>query len=201
MVLVVGPVERNPDGRGSQKVKYVWILRPAGSVAEDTREIRRVILVYGDMTRIIALILLMLFPLRGLIGQTDSPSSSISIRPADPPTAQTRDEMIRWRRIYGEEMEPVRREWSRVVRTIHQGRISELPQVCPAFQDRLAELDRGRLLAVADPVVKTWLGRGLVLLDGAAGQCRSERFFDLGFRLYKARHVIQAVDRRLERYQ
>jgi hypothetical protein len=108
--------------------------------------------------------------------------------------------MVRWKRLYRQEMAPVREQWSRVVRTIHDGRVSELSLVCPDFRDRLERLDRQQLYAVVDPVVRTWLGRGLVLLDGAAGQCRRDRYFDLGFRLYKARLVIQTLDRRLRRY-
>lgn len=109
--------------------------------------------------------------------------------------------MIQWKRIYSREMAPVRVQWSKVVGAIHDGRISELPLLCPTFRDRLQTLDRQTLFAVVDPVVRTWLGRGLVLLDGAASQCRSDRFFNLAFRLYKARHVIQAIDRRLQRYR
>ena len=146
-------------------------------------------------------ILLLLIQPSGPSGGADSPTEEISIRPADPPTPEVLEEMIQWKQIYSREMTPVREQWSKVVGAIHDGRISELPLVCPAFRDRLERLDRQILCAVVDPVVRTWLGRGLVLLDGAAGQCRSDRFFDLAFRLYKARHVIQAIDRRLERYQ
>ena len=153
------------------------------------------------MSRVIVMVLLVLIPCSSSRANTDSPAEAISIRPADPPSAELLDKMIRWRRIYREEMAPVREQWSRVVKTIHDGRISELPLVCPDFRDRLEKLDRRKLYAVEDPVVRTWLARGMVLLDGAAGQCRSDRFFALGFRLYKARHVIQAIDRRLERYQ
>ena len=199
--MVLGPLERQLDGREAQKVRNVWILRLMPSLTEDACKIRLAILVYVGMTRSIALIALLLMPLRGLGCETESPQESISIRPADPPVPDLRVEMIRWRSVYVEQMAPVREEWSRVVEAIHGGQITELPLICPAFRDRLQKLDRQRLLAVADPVVKTWLGRGLALLDGAASQCRSERFFDLGFRLYKARYVIQSVDRRLAKYQ
>jgi len=147
------------------------------------------------------MVVLVLIPCSGSRGNTDSPGEAISIRPADPPAAELLDKMIRWKRLYREEMAPVREQWSRVVKTIHEGRISELPLVCPDFRDRLEKLDRRKLYAVEDPMVRAWLGRGMALLDGAAGQCRSNRFFALGFRLYKARHVIQAIDRRLEKYQ
>ena len=146
------------------------------------------------------MIVLALIPSSGPRAGTDSPEVAISIRSPDPPSAEVLSEMIRWKRLYKKELAPVREQWSRVVRTIREGRISELPLVCPDFRDRLERLDRQQLYAVVDPVVRTWLGRGLVLLDGAAGQCRSNRVFDLGFRLYKARLVIQALDRRLEKY-
>lgn len=144
---------------------------------------------------------LLLLPAPGRRGEMDFALEVISVRPLVPDRPDMREEMIRWRKVYTQEMAPVREQWSRLVETIHRGRITDLPLVCPEFQDRLRRLDRRRLFTVVDPVVKSWLGRGLDLLDGAAGQCRRDRFFALGFRLYKARYVVESIDRRLERYQ
>lgn len=147
------------------------------------------------------ILLVLLFFLVGTTSPaTEVTTPRISLQPADPPTPELQRAMVRWRRSYRLEMAPVRRHWGRVVATVHNGRISELASVCPGFRQSLAELDRERLLEVADPVVRAWLSRGLALLDSAAHQCRRDRFFSLGFRLYKARHVIDAVDRRLEKY-
>lgn len=186
---------------GRKKVRIVWILRPQPSLAEDDCKIGTGIPVYVGMPRAWISIVLLLSPLSHPEQSSDPSSRAIAIRPADPPSQELRDEMIPWLKFYVDEMAPLRRQWSRLVDTVHNGRISELPVLCPVFRHRLAELDRRGLLEVADPVVRTWLGRGLVLLDEAAGQCRRSRFFDLGFRLYKARHVIKAVDRRLEKYR
>ena len=153
------------------------------------------------MARATVLLFLLSVPWPGLAGDEDSIRDSISLRAAEPPIGEIREEMIRWRVVYLEEMAPVREHWSRVVEAIHGGHITHLPLVCPDFQRHLREVDRQKLLTVADPIARIWLGRGLDLLDGAASRCRRDRFFDLGFRLYKARHVIQTLDRRLERYR
>ena len=153
------------------------------------------------MKRTMTSIVLIMIPLSVGGGDVDSPPETSSIRPADPPSRQVREEMVRWRLVYRKELAPVRKQWSRVVETMRAGRISDLPPVCAEFRDSVARLDRQRLNIVVDPMVRTWIGRGLVLLDGAASQCRRDRFFDLGFRLYKARQVIQSIDQRLERYR
>lgn len=108
--------------------------------------------------------------------------------------------MARWRETYRQEMTPVREQWSRVVLAIHQGRISDLPALCPGFKSAVGALDRSSLLAAADPVVSANVGGALELLDLAVVKCRRRHFFDLSFQLYKARYLIEVIDRRLLKY-
>lgn len=108
--------------------------------------------------------------------------------------------MIGWGEVYRRELRPVRKEWARLVTVIHQGRSSELDRVCPDFRDRVSRMDHRALAEAPDPVVRIWLGRGLNLLNGAASQCRRDRFFALLFRLDRAGEVIRLIDRRVARY-
>ena len=151
------------------------------------------------MKRIAIVVLLLL--MAGSNARATDRFSAGSIRPADPPTREMKTEMIGWTRLYRQEMAPVRHAWSGLVEAIHQGRISDLSQICPAFQEGVAGLERGPLLRGPDPVIRTWLGRGIGLLEDAAVRCHRDRFFALGFRLYQAGHVIRAVDRRVLLYQ
>jgi len=147
------------------------------------------------------LVLLFLIPCSGVRGESVTPRREASIEPEDVPADEVAGRMRRWREIYSEEMAPVRKEWSRVVWAIHRGLATDLPILCPEFRSRVSALDRQRLLSVADPFVKRNLDRGLALLDDAATYCRQDRYFALAFRLYKARHVILAVDRQVEKYR
>jgi hypothetical protein len=108
--------------------------------------------------------------------------------------------MERWQSIYQREMKPLRLHWTRLVKAIHRGRISELPTLCPRFQSALAAVDRQALVSAEDLVVRANIAGVLEQLDGAAGRCRRDRFFDLSFQLYKAGYLLQVVDRRLQRY-
>ena len=153
------------------------------------------------MSRAKILLILLLLPTPSLADGKIRSEEGIPIRPADPPISEIIAEMIRWRRLYREEMAPVKENWARVVEAVHRGRITDLAVLCPAFQSRVRELDRQTLFSVADPVVRQWLGRGFEQLDGASSRCHRDHFFDLGFRLYKTRHIFQTLERRLDRYR
>ena len=84
---------------------------------------------------------------------------------------------------------------------IHEGRITDLPAVCPGFKSSILALDRDALLAVADPPIRANIEAALDLLDRAAGKCHRSRYFDLSFQLYKARYLIGVIDQRLLRYR
>ena len=149
----------------------------------------------------IILILLLLLTPAGSEGEIVHLQEGISYRRVEALDDEFQVQMIVWRQLYVAEMAPVREQWSRVVEAIHQGRISDLSLVCPEFRARIDGMNRKDLGRVVDPVVRTWLGRGLDLLNEAASLCQGDRFFALGFRLYQARHVIQAIDRRVLRYR
>lgn len=124
-----------------------------------------------------------------------------AVGPSGRPGAEMREEMAVWEEIYRHEMAPVRNHWSRVVLAIHEGRITDLPTVCPGFRSAIQALDRTSLLAAADPAVSANVRGALDLLDMAARKCHRNRYFDLSFQMYKARYLIEVIDRRLLRYQ
>ena len=84
---------------------------------------------------------------------------------------------------------------------IHEGRITDLPAVCPGFKSSILALDRDALRAVADPAIRANIEPALDLLDRAAGKCHRSRYFDLSFQLYKARYLIGVIDQRLLKYR
>jgi len=199
--LILGPLERYLDGHGSQKVRIVWILRPHESLAEDAGKIRWRDPVSLSMSSAKILLVLLLLSIPSLADGKNTTEEGSSIRPVDAPISEILEEMIRWRRLYREEMAPVKADWGRVVEAVHRGRITDLSLLCPAFQRQVREVDRQFLFSVADPIVRLWLGRGLEQLDGASSRCHRDHFFDLGFRLYKTRHIFQTLERRLDRYR
>lgn len=115
--------------------------------------------------------------------------------------ADLSESMVVWKEAYRHQMAPVRIHMRRVVLAVHEGRISDLPAVCPGFRSAILALDRDSLLAAADPAVSANVQVALDLLDAAVGKCRRSRYFDLSFQLYKAQYLIEVIDQRLLRYR
>ena len=135
----------------------------------------------------------------GLIVNSAFPEQAgqrISIELSQPAPAEKVESMRRWRTLYEGEMRLVRLHWQMVVDAIHQGRISALPELCPDFRAAVAAMDREALVGVEDAMIRANLARAFELLDGASVRCDRSRFFALSFQLYKARYVIEAIDRR-----